>query len=113
MRLRIGYDPCETPQALALHTEADFARFADFVLAAAPQASTIYLAFPLILRARERSTDIVGALHQNGKLVDACTLNPSHPQFTRVLGIPMECRVDQITTDEPLPMEAAWNARRL
>jgi glycerophosphoryl diester phosphodiesterase len=109
--LRIGYDPCETPQAQALRTEDDFTRFADFIEMSAPQASMIYLAFPLVLRARELGVDIVGALHCRGKLVDAYTLNPSRLDFQRVLDSLMECKVDQITTDEALAVEAIWNAR--
>jgi glycerophosphoryl diester phosphodiesterase len=103
--LRVGFDPCELPEAGGLRTPADVAAFVAASEAIAPDAGMIYLDYTLILKALDLRYDIVDAFHRRGKLVDAWTLNPDHPNAANSLGRLIECRVDQITSDEPIAIE--------
>src|SRR5262245_38249648 len=49
--LRLGYDPCELPEAKRLRTARDFADFAQLTLDRAPGAVIIYLEYTLVLAA--------------------------------------------------------------
>lgn len=108
--LAVGYDPCERGIEGRLHEKSSFESFVAEALAAAPEASTIYLAYPLILRAATLGHDLVGAFHRAGKEIDAYTLNTAEPYADGTLRTLVALKVDQITTDEPIELERRFLA---
>ena len=112
-RLRLGFDPCDRPEAQALATKADFADFVEMTVNSAPEASIIYLHHPIILNAIAAGFDVVGAIHRHGREVDAWTLKLEQPDLAGILKRLMSVRVDQITTGDPLALEALWLGRAL
>jgi glycerophosphoryl diester phosphodiesterase len=105
-----GYDPCELAEARRLETRADVTRLVDVTGRIAPEADTIYLDYRLILAAERLGHDVVAAFHSRGQKIDAWTLNTDQPDATRFLQRLVDLRVDQITTDEPIKLEAMWAA---
>jgi glycerophosphoryl diester phosphodiesterase len=77
----------------------------------------IYLGWPFILAARREGIDVVKICHGEGKKVDAWTFNLANPEkgfddcewrdFRKLL----ELGVDQITTDEAIATESAYERR--
>ena len=77
----------------------------------------IFLAWELILEARQGGLDLIALCHDEGKTVDAWTYTLADPargfsdaewaQFSALMAL----SPDQITTDEPIATEAAWLAR--
>jgi glycerophosphoryl diester phosphodiesterase len=106
--IRIGYDPCELPEAGRLTSPDDVANFVALVERIAPEANMIYLDYSLILRVRRLGSDIVEAFHRHGRTIDAWTLNTDHPNAAESLRALVACRVDQITTDEPIRLEEVF-----
>ena len=106
--LRLGFDPCDRPAAQALATKADFAGFVEMTVNAAPEASIIYLHYPIILNAIAAGFDVVDAMHRHGREVDAWTLKLEQPYLAGILKRLMSVRVDQVTTGDPLALEALW-----
>jgi len=109
--LGLGFDPCKLPEARHLREASDFAAFVRLALASAPEATMIYLHYPLIIAALDAGFDIVGAIHEARRAVDAWTLDTTAPHFATHLRRLVACGVDQITTNEPIALEAAWKAR--
>jgi glycerophosphoryl diester phosphodiesterase len=85
-------------------------------LAGPTEPDTIYLAWPLILRAASEGLDLIGLCHDVGKLVDAWTFNLQNAakgfdtDEARHFAALMDLKPDQITTDEPIATERAWAA---
>jgi len=85
-------------------------------LAGPTEADTIYLAWPLVLRAASEGLDLIGLCHDAGRLVDAWTFNLQSPEAgfdaeeARHFAALMALKPDQITTDEPIATEQAWAA---
>lgn len=79
----------------------------------------VYLAWPLILAAKRDGIDLISICHAEGALVDAWTFALENPQqgfsdaewqdFHQIL----ELGADQITTDEALATERAFNERMI
>jgi len=109
----IGYDPCELAEAREMHSPADAARLVEVTERIASEADTIYLDYRLILAAERLDFDIVEAFHRRGRKIDAWTLNTDQPDCAASLRRLVDLRVDQITTDEPLALEALWAAMSL
>jgi glycerophosphoryl diester phosphodiesterase len=108
--LALGFDPCELPEARRLKTLTDFSEFVRLALATAPDATMIYLHYPLIIASLDASFDIVGAFHDAQRTVDAWTLDTTSPDFFTCLRRLVACGVDQITTNEPIAVQRAWEA---
>ncbi|GLS17318.1 glycerophosphoryl diester phosphodiesterase [Labrys miyagiensis] len=106
--LALGFDPCGDKAMERLESYRDFEVFVAEALRRAPAASTIYLDYGIILKAAATGHDIVRAFHAAGKLIDAYTLNLSHPQAERSLRRLVDLKVDQITTDEPIALQACF-----
>ena len=102
----IGYDPCHNGASERLRESRDFAGFVAGAIAASPRAGMIYLALDLILFADVGGFDLIGAFHAHGLEVDAYTIRAATkeilPKVMRLLAL----RVDQITTDDPVGLEA-------
>ena len=85
-------------------------------LAGATEPDTVYLAWPLVLRAAGEGLDLIGLCHDAGKLVDAWTFNLQSPangfdaEEAKHFAALMALKPDQITTDEPIATERAWAA---
>jgi glycerophosphoryl diester phosphodiesterase len=109
--LKLGFDPCELPQAQGLKTARDFADLTLFTLQTAAEAQVIYLQYHLVLAALDAGFDIVAALHGGGRMIDAWTLDVTAPDADESLIRLIRCGVDQISSNDCVAIEDA--ARRL
>lgn len=102
----IGYDPCHDGAIGRLHASRDFAGFVAGAVAASPRARMIYLEHDLVLFADAEGYDLIGAFHAHDRQVDAYTIREATstilPKVMRLLAL----KVDQITTDDPVGLEA-------
>jgi glycerophosphoryl diester phosphodiesterase len=78
---------------------------------------TVYLAWKLILAAKEDGIDLVRICHDEGAKVDAWTFTPADPscglgdvEWRDLLRL-LELGVDQITTDDAIGMERGFQER--
>jgi glycerophosphoryl diester phosphodiesterase len=108
--LRTGHDPCHDAGVQRLRTRADFTAFGAAALAAAPDAAMIYLAIPLVLAAQAAGADLIAACHAAGRRVDAYTVQRAEPAALPALQRLLSLGVDQITTDDPVGLEAMLQA---
>ena len=108
--LALGFDPCELPAAHKLKTLADFADFVRLTLATAPDATIVYLHYPLIIASLDAGFDIVGGFHDAHRTVDAWTLDTTSGDFFTCLRRLVACGIDQITTNEPIAVQRAWDS---
>jgi len=106
--LATGYDPCHGGVIERLVERSAFDAFVAEALARAPQATTIYLEYPLILKAATLGFNIVRAFQDAGRLIDAYTLNMGEPYAGGTLRTLVALGVDQITTDEPIALAALY-----
>lgn len=104
--MRIGFDPCHSGAIERLQASRDFARFIADALAASHGAETIYLAHELILLADKAGFDMISAFHGAGRTVDAYTLKTADAATAPVLARLLALKADQITTDDPVGMQA-------
>jgi hypothetical protein len=77
---------------------------------------TVYLAWELVLEAERRGLDLVALAHEHEVKVDAWTFTLSNPpggfsdeEWTAFSAL-MRMRPDQISTDEAIATERAWEA---
>ena len=110
--LAVGFDPCEDGIGERLADKSAFEAFVAEAIARAPEASTIYLDYELILRAATLGYDLIDPFHRAGRLIDAYTLNTTHPHALGSLKTLVALKVDQITTDEPIAFERLFEASR-
>jgi len=107
--LTIGYDPCYGAAFDRLKATGDHMSFIKGALDTAPAAGMIYLHHDIILAADQAGFDLIGAVHDGGRRVDAWTISHVNsttiPKVTRLL----ELKVDQITTDDPEGLAAAFD----
>lgn len=106
-KLRIGYDPCYGESLARLKASGDYKTFISDALAAAPDAEMIYLAYELILAGDKSGFDLIGAVHQAGRRVDAWTIRAVTPTTLDPVERLLALKVDQITTDDPEGLKAA------
>lgn len=99
--LGTGYDPTYPGVLDALKTAEDFAEFIAKALRTAPTAAIIYLDYQLVLAADSKGVDIVGAIHADGRRVDAWTIRNICDDTIAATRRLLALRVDQITTDDP------------
>ncbi|PKZ64675.1 glycerophosphodiester phosphodiesterase [Gordonia terrae] len=102
--IRIGYDPCHHGAAEAAIRSRDFDGFVDRAVAASPDAEMVYLENRLILAADRRGHDLIGAFHENRRLVDGYTVTRVGPRVAPDIRRLLDLRIDQITTDDPEAM---------
>ncbi len=105
--LRIGYDPCHMGAIGRLHESRDFVGFVAGAVAASPAAEMIYLDHRLILWAQAEGSDLVSAFHNQGRRVDAYTIQRADAEGVGAARRLLALRVDQITTDDPEGLAAA------
>lgn len=99
--IRIGYDPCHGESLQQLAISKDFQGFVDEAVSASPKAEMIYLAYPVVLEAAQAGFDIVEAFHSAGRRIDAYTTKTADEAAAPIVAKLLDCRVDQITTDDP------------
>lgn len=87
-------------------------------LAGPIQPHMVYLWWELVLPAKAEGIDLVSICHDHGALVDAWTLNLSHSEadineaeWERLNSL-LDLGVDQITTDEAMAIELAYDRRK-
>lgn len=102
-----GYDPCYGDSLARLKANGDFRAFIDGALAAAPDASMIYLSYEIVLAAHDKGMDIVAPVHAAGKRVDAWTIREVTSATLAQVERLLDLKVDQITTDDPEGLFAA------
>lgn len=81
------------------------------------EPDTIYLNWQLILDAAKGGSDLIAICHSEGKGVDAWTYTLKQPEsgfsdaewqdFSALIAL----KPDQVTTDEPIAMQRAWQMR--
>lgn len=106
--LRTGYDPCYGDSLARLQATGDYATFIADALATAPTAEMIYLAYDIVLSAEAVGFDIVAPIHAAGRRIDAWTIREVTPQSLAEVERLLSLKVDQITTDDPEGLFAAF-----
>ncbi len=106
----IGYDPCHDGAMERLMESRDFAGFVEGVIEASPRAEMIYVHHGLVLFADDAGYDLVAAFHRADRRVDAYTINTAVPAVLPAVRRLLELKVDQITTDDPVGLEALLSA---
>ncbi|MGI2035931.1 glycerophosphodiester phosphodiesterase [Rhizobium panacihumi] len=104
-----GYDPCYGESLARLQATGDYRSFIEQALATAPDAKMIYIAYDIILSAKEVGIDIVAPVHAAGRRVDAWTINRITPQTIGQIERLLRLKVDQITTDDPEGLAKAFS----
>jgi len=104
--LPVGYDPCHDGAIERLLASRDFDGFVENAVNAIANTQMIYLEYRLILAADDMGFDLVGAFHALGKRVDAYTIKPADAAARAVVNRLLALRCDQITTDDPVGLEA-------
>lgn len=104
--LPIGYDPCHFGAIPRLMESRDFEGFVEGACLASPRAQMMYLEHQLVLFADAHGFDLTGAFHERGCRVDAYTINRAVPEVLPIVERLLELGVDQITTDDPIGLEA-------
>ena len=104
--LAMGFDPCHEGTMEALLVGLDFPGFVAGALVAAPRATTIYLEYRLVLFAAHHGFDLIAAFHRAGKTIDAYTINVANGESAAIAERLLALKVDQITTDDPVGLEA-------
>lgn len=105
--LRTGYDPCREDTIVELQRTGDYAAFVQAALATAPDAEMIYLYHPVVLAADAAGFDMIGAIQSAGKRVDVWTITEVNDTTLAMARRLLALKVDQITTDDPVGLEAA------
>jgi len=106
--IHVGYDPCHDGAIERLMETRDYAEFVAGAVAASPHSELDYLAWELVLEADKDGFDIIGAFHAHGRRIDAYTIRRIDAQTLPVIERLLALRVDQITTDHPEGMAAAF-----
>lgn len=104
--IHVGFDPCYNHTYADLERSGAFDRFIADALAVMPAASMIYLDWHIVRLAASRGFDLVAPCHAAGKTVDAWTLNVTEPDAAAMLRTLLDLKVDQVTTDDPIEMQA-------
>lgn len=107
--LRTGYDPCYGPSLDRLRATGDYRRFTRDALAAAPKAEIVYLHHEIVLAADRAGYDMIGAIHDAGRRVDAWTIRQVDDTTLSQVGRLLALKADQITTDDPEGLFAAFD----
>jgi glycerophosphoryl diester phosphodiesterase len=105
--LAIGYDPCNEEVFDHLEASKDFAGFVRDALDASPNAGMIYLHYLLVLFADDIGFDLVDAFHRDGRHVDVYTLQVTDAEATELALRLIRLQADQITTDDPVGLDAS------
>jgi glycerophosphoryl diester phosphodiesterase len=105
--LPLGFDPCHEGAIDRLLATRDFSGFVAGAVAQFPAAEMIYLEHRLVLFAVEHGFDLIDAFHNAGKRIDAYTLKSAGPADVATARRLLDLRADQITTDDPVGLEAA------
>jgi len=106
--IHVGYDPCHDGAIERLMETRDYAEFVAGAVAESPHSELDYLAWELVLEADKDGFDIIGAFHAHGRRIDAYTIRRIDAQTLPVIERLLALRVDQITTDHPEGMAAAF-----
>lgn len=96
-----GYDPSDALDETNVRDVSRLRRFVDEALATAPDADFIYLYWEIVTIAAEVGFDIVGAFHAAGRRIDAWTIKAADAGTKPAVEKLLDCKVDQITTDDP------------
>ncbi len=106
-----GFDPLELitdPDAPRFADRAAAEAFAQAMIAAAPDATMLYLYHGLITQAAGLGVDLVGIAHGHGREVDCWTVDPGLDGLEPLLRHLFEVGCDQLTTNAPLALDAWW-----
>ncbi|KQS80869.1 glycerophosphodiester phosphodiesterase [Rhizobium sp. Leaf384] len=106
--LKIGYDPTYPGILDDLTSAEDHMAFIRRALRQAPDAGMIYLDHALVLAAEAQGVDMIGIVHADGRRVDAWTIQSVTPATLDAVRRLLALRVDQITTDDPEGLAAAF-----
>ncbi|SEP71224.1 Glycerophosphoryl diester phosphodiesterase [Devosia sp. YR412] len=99
--MQIGFDPSDEHVFKAALADGTLQGFVDDAVAALPGSDMIYLAWQIVTLSADVGFDIVEAFHQQGKRVDAWTIQVANAETQATVARLLELKVDQITTDDP------------
>lgn len=104
--LPVGYDPCHDGAIPRLLASGDFSGFVSDAVRALRNTQMIYLEHRLVLAADDLGFDLIAAFHAHNKRVDAYTINTATEAVLPAVNRLLALRCDQITTDDPVGLEA-------
>jgi glycerophosphoryl diester phosphodiesterase len=107
--LRSGYDASDENRFKAALAAGGLQAFVDEAVAAAPAADMIYLYWEIVVQAADAGFDMIDAFHRHGKRVDAWTIRQVDAASVAVVERLLALKTDQVTTDDPVGLEAALN----
>lgn len=81
--------------------------FVDWAVAAAPNASIIYLYWEIVTRFADSGLDIIAAFHRHHRRIDAWTIRQVDAEALSQVERLLSLHADQITTDDPEGLYAA------
>lgn len=106
--IQTGFDASDEARVKQALESGDHRSFVDWAVSALPGATMIYLYWEIPLLFADAGFDLIGAFHEKGCRIDAWTIRDITPdsikQVDRLLGL----KVDQITTDDPEGLSAAF-----
>ena len=101
-----GFDPLELYDSPSLATREEYEALAEATLRTAPQASLYYLEADLVLAGLRVGVNLVEIVRRDGAEVDAWTVDADRPNLRDDLARLVAAGVDQITTNDPIVLEA-------
>ena len=105
--LKLGFDPSDLPEARGLASASDFSNFVAFTLHTAPNATTIYIEYRLVLASLAVGYDMIAGLHTGGKIVDAWTFDVTSPDSSADLSRLIASGIDQISSNDSVALQDA------
>lgn len=107
-----GFDPLHAYEAEGLPDGADsFRRLGEATIAAMPDAAIFYLEARLVLAAARVGVVLPAIVERHGALVDAWTIDADRPDLELVLETLAGLGCDQVTSNDPLELQAVWEGR--
>ncbi len=107
-----GFDPLAAYEEAGLPGDAEgFRSLGEATFAAMPDAAIFYLQIELVLAAAAQGVNLPGIVRQRGALVDAWTLDADRPDVLGVLERLAALGCAQVTSNDPLELEALWERR--
>lgn len=104
-----GFDPLASYEEVGLPADgAGFRALGEATLAAMPEAAIFYLEARLVTAAAGAGVGLPGLVKRNGALVDAWTVDADRPDLLALLEELASLGCDQVTSNDPLALEALW-----
>ncbi|MCM2291418.1 glycerophosphodiester phosphodiesterase [Allorhizobium sp. BGMRC 0089] len=108
--LGVGYDPCHHGAMEEVLASQDFAGFVDKAVKAIAATRMIYLDHHLVEAAyRRHGVNLIRDFQAHGMTVDVYTIKTTSPETLSLVQLLMALGADQITTDDPVGLQAQFS----